>query len=96
MRRVIAAKKRTDIENHDFFQYAKYQKLTLAVNDISPKELERKGTKKTNWMVNQVEACPYNNKLIMPVMVDETISRQIYRKDLIRKRQSSWDSTWTA
>ena len=81
MRRVIAAKKRTDIENHDFFQYAKYQKLTLAVNDISPKELERKGTKKTNWMVNQVEACPYNNKLIMPVMVDETISRQIYRKD---------------
>ena len=80
MRRVIAAKKRTDIENHDFYQYARYQKLTVAVNDVSPKDLEDKSSKKSAWMVNQVEVCPYNNKLIMPIMVDEMLTRQIYRK----------------
>ena len=35
MKRVIAAKKKTDLSNHDFYQYNKYQKITLAVNDLS-------------------------------------------------------------
>lgn len=81
MRRVIAAKKRTDISNHDFYQYAKYQKMTVAFNDITAKDLETNRFKKSQWMLNQVEACQYNNKMIMPIIVDETLSRQIYRKD---------------
>lgn len=81
MRRVIAAKKRNDISNHDFYQYAKYQKMTVAFNDITAKDLETNRFKKSQWMLNQVEACPYNNKMIMPIIVDETLSRQIYRKD---------------
>ena len=81
MRRVIAAKKRTDIGNHDFYKYDKYQKMTIAINDITPKDLESKKFKKTNWLLNQVEVCPYNNKMILPVMVDETLTKQIYRKN---------------
>lgn len=80
MRRVIAAKKRTDIQNHDFYQFAKYQKMTMAINDISPEELEKEQKKKSSWMINQVEICPYNNKMVLPVMVDETLSREIYRR----------------
>ena len=38
MRRVIAAKKKTDLNNHDFYQYNKYQKITVAVNDIHPSD----------------------------------------------------------
>lgn len=81
MRRVIAAKKRNDISNHDFYQYAKYQKMTVAFNDLTAKDLESKRFKNSQWMLNQVEACPYNNKMILPIIVDETLSRQIYRKD---------------
>lgn len=81
MRRVVAAKKRTDIGNHDFYKYDKYQKMTIAINDITPKDLESKKFKKTNWLLNQVEVCPYNNKMILPVMVDETLTQQIYRKN---------------
>ena len=36
MKKVIAAKKQTDLDNHDYYQYNKYQKLTLAVNEITP------------------------------------------------------------
>lgn len=81
MKRIIAAKKRTDINNHDYYQYDKYQKMTIAINDITAKDLESKKYKKSDWMLNQVETCPYNNKMILPVMVDETLSQQIYRKD---------------
>ena len=42
MRRVIAAKKRTDLSNHDYYQYNKYQKITLALNNLKPEELEGK------------------------------------------------------
>jgi hypothetical protein len=67
MRRVIAAKKRTQLENHDYLQYDKYQKLTMAVNNIKPEELESNFFKKSPWLLEQVEMCPYNQKLILPV-----------------------------
>lgn len=42
MRRVIAAKKKTDLANHPYYQYDKYQKITLALNDLSKEQLEGK------------------------------------------------------
>lgn len=81
MRRVIAAKKKTDLANHDYYQFNKYQKITLAMNDIKPSDLESEKLKKKKWLVNQIEVCPYNNKLILPLSVDETVTRNIYRKD---------------
>lgn len=81
MKRVIAAKKRTDLANHDYYQFNKYQKITLAINDIKPSELENEKLKNKKWLLNQIETCPYNNKLILPLSVDETVTQNIYRKD---------------
>lgn len=81
MRRVIAAKKRTQLENHDYLQYDKYQKLTMAINNITPEEMESNFFKKSPWLLEQVEVCPYNQKLILPVSVDETLTQHIYRKN---------------
>lgn len=81
MKRVIAAKKRTDLANHDYYSYNKYQKLTLAVNDISPSEIEKEKSKNRQWLINQIEFCPYNNKMILPLSVDETVTQYLYRKE---------------
>lgn len=81
MKRVIAAKKRTDLSNHDYYQFNKYQKLTFAINDINPLQLENEKAKKKQWLLNQIEVCQYNNKLILPLSVDETVSQNLYRKD---------------
>jgi len=95
MRRVIAAKKRTRLENHDFFQYTKYQKITLAMNDITPMQIDSGFIGKRRWMLDQVEHCPYNNKLILPVSVDETVTQHLYRKqpkterDIIKGQSST-------
>ena len=81
MRRVIAAKKQTHLKNYDYYQYDKYQKLTLAVNDITPQEMEGALFNKTTWLKDQVEVSPYNHKLTLPISIDETMTQEIYRKN---------------
>ena len=81
MRRVIAAKKKTDLSNHDYYQYDKYQKITLALNDLKKEQLEGKFFSKRQYLLDQVETSPYNGKLTLPVSIDETVSQHIYRKD---------------
>ena len=80
MRKVVDAKKRTDLSLRDYYQYNKYQKLTLAANEITPEKLENPKLKKKQWLINQIETCPWNNKLILPVSVDETVTQHVYRK----------------
>ncbi|MBQ7510218.1 MAG: carboxypeptidase-like regulatory domain-containing protein [Prevotella sp.] len=80
MKRVVAAKKKTDLANNDYYQYNKYEKLTLSLNDLTPTQLEKPPFSKKPWLLNQVEVSPYTNKLILPVSVDETVSQKFYRK----------------
>ena len=81
MKRVIAAKKKTDFSNHDFYQYNKYQKITLAVNDIQKADIDSGFFAKKQWLTDQMETSPYNHKLILPISVDETVTQHIYRKN---------------
>ena len=80
MKKVVEAKKRTDLDNRDYYQYNKYQKITLALNNFTPETLEDPKMKKKPWLKDQVEKCEYNGKLILPVSVDETVTQKIYRK----------------
>ena len=81
MKRVIAAKKRTHLENNDYYQYNKYQKISFALNDIKPEDLTTGKYKNKSYVKDQKETSPYNGKLILPVSVDETVTQHIYRKN---------------
>ena len=81
MKRVIAAKKRTHLENNDYYQYNKYQKISFALNDIKPEDLTTGRFKNKSYVKDQIETSPYNGKLILPVSVDETVTQHIYRKN---------------
>ena len=80
MKKVIAAKKRTDLANRDFYRYRKYQKLTFAANDVDPADFQSGLLSKIPGALDQIEPCPPINKLILPVTVSETVTRRIYRK----------------
>ena len=80
MRRVVAAKKKTDLELNDYYQYNKYEKITLAFNDLKPEQLKQKPFIKHPWLAEQVETSPATGKLILPISVDETVSQKIYRR----------------
>ena len=81
MRRVVAAKKKTDLSLNDYYQYNKYEKITLSLNDLKPEQLETGPFKKHPWLVEQVEVSPQTGKMILPVSVDETVSQKIYRRN---------------
>ena len=81
MKRVIAAKKRTHLDNFDYYQYNKYQKITFSLNDIKPADLDSGKFKNKAYVRDQIETSPYNGKLILPVTYDETVTQHIYRKN---------------
>ncbi|MCE2616494.1 DUF5686 and carboxypeptidase-like regulatory domain-containing protein [Phocaeicola oris] len=81
MKKVIAGKKVNILSNNDYYQYNKYQKITLSLNDVTPKMLETGVMKKMPFLKDQVELCNETGKFILPLSVDETVSQKIYRKD---------------
>ena len=81
MRRVVAAKQKTDLRTNDYYLYNKYEKITLSLNDLKPEQLEQGVFKKHPWLVDQVEVSSVTGKSILPVSVDETVSQKVYRRD---------------
>lgn len=81
MQKVIAHKSERRLEEHDFYQYDKYQKITMSLNDVTPEMLEKGIYRKMPFLKDQIEVSEETNKLILPVSVDETASRKLYRKE---------------
>lgn len=81
MRKVIAAKKHSDLRRHDYFSYQKYEKRTFALNEFTEKVFDDEHFKKLPFLKERVETCPETGKLILPVSVDETFSKRIFKKD---------------
>ena len=69
MRKVIANKKLSDIKEKDFYHFDKYEKKVFSRNDLE-------NTKDTLL----AEVCPETGKLIIPILVDEMVSEENYRK----------------
>ncbi|MCD8167334.1 MAG: DUF5686 and carboxypeptidase regulatory-like domain-containing protein [Bacteroides sp.] len=81
MHKVIANKSAQKLEEYDYYQYDKYQKMKLSMNDVTPESLKKGMFKRFTFLVDQIELSPQTNKLILPVSVQETASQIIYRKN---------------
>ena len=86
MRKVIAAKKQTDIHLHDYFRYTNYQKLSVALNNLSDDDLQHGLFKRFPWLVEHVETSQYNDKQVLPLSINETFSERIYRREPRREK----------
>ena len=85
MKRVVAARQRTQLENHDYYQYTRYQKISLALNNYrrsagDSTTVDTLQSKKFNWNAH-TEVSPYTGKVVMPLSVSETVAQHIFRKD---------------
>ena len=81
MRKVIEHKKALRLEENDYYQYRKYEKMKMSLNDITPEKMEKGLYKKFAFFKDQVEESALSGKLILPISIKETASRTLYRKD---------------
>lgn len=80
MRKVIAAKKNSDLKQHDYYTVEQYNKLNFALADVTPKVFEEGKFKRMPFLKEHVEVSPETGKLILPLSVEETVTQQMYRK----------------
>lgn len=82
MKKVINAKKASNLEEKDYYSYNKYQKITFSLNNITQDSLKESNLfKKYPFFRDQVEVCDVTGKNILPISVDETVSQKVYRKE---------------
>ena len=82
MKKVVASKALDDLKKKDYYNYNVYQKLTLALNNITADSLrESKLFKQYPFFRDQVEYCDEIEKNILPLSVDETLTQIVYRKN---------------
>lgn len=80
MKKVIENKKALKLEENDYYQYQKYEKMKMSMNDVTPEKMEKGIYKKFAFFKDQVELSPKTNKMILPISIKETASKTIYRK----------------
>ena len=66
MRKVIAAKKRTDLRQHPYFRYSSYQQIVAAINDLQQEDLKHGLFKNRPWLNDYLRISPQTGKLILP------------------------------
>ena len=74
------------LEVNEYYQYDKYEKMKMSINDLTPEKLEKGIYKKYSFLRDQVEVSETTNKLILPISVQETSSQTIYRKNPENKK----------
>ncbi|MBQ0049518.1 MAG: carboxypeptidase-like regulatory domain-containing protein [Bacteroidales bacterium] len=80
MQKVINAKRRSDLKQHDYYSFLRYEKMVTALNEFTPKVFEDQHFKRLPFLREYVDTCPETGKLILPLIMEERVSRQIYRK----------------
>ena len=80
MRKVIDRKKKLKLEEKDYYQYRKYEKMKMSLNDITPEKMEKGLYKKFAFFKDRVEVSPKTGKNILPISIKETVSRTLYRQ----------------
>ena len=81
MKKVIEHKKALKLEENDYYQFQKYEKMKMSINDVTPDKTEKGIYKKFSFFKDQVEVSPKTNKMILPISIKETASKTIYRKN---------------
>lgn len=80
MRKVIANKKQNSIDNNDFYELDKYEKVELDINNITDKFRSRKAFKKFQFVFDYVDTSAINGKPYLPIFLQEISSKVYYSK----------------
>ncbi|MBO4802698.1 MAG: carboxypeptidase-like regulatory domain-containing protein [Bacteroidaceae bacterium] len=81
MRKVIAAKADHQLEQNDFVSYYKYQRITMALNNITQEAADTIKLLQHPLVKRQIEYCPQTDKYVLPFNYTETVTHHLYRRE---------------
>ena len=87
VKKLIERRDENNPENHDFYSYEQYDKMTMALNDFSEEQRERRVFKKFQFLFDFVDTSEVTGKPILTVSIREKVSKNYYRKDPKSHRQ---------
>jgi uncharacterized protein DUF5686/carboxypeptidase-like protein len=79
IRKVIDNKSKNRIENSQFAEYEKYEKLQVSLDNISEKVRNGKLTKKYHFLFENADTTMIPGKALLPVYLEEKISHDYFR-----------------
>lgn len=79
-KKLMARKNEYNPKNHEYYNYDKYEKLTLGLNDFSEKQKKNWLMKKFKFIFEYLDTSEVSGKPILTVSVKEKISDYHYRK----------------
>ncbi len=101
IRKVMENRDKNRLKGQDYYEYNKYEKIELDINNLTDKFRERKVFEKFQFMFDYVDTSKINGKPYLPVYLQETNSKIYYRKnpEKFREyreaiRQSDIESFW--
>ena len=81
MERIRRESPKNNPKNHDFYNYDKYEKIVLAINDFSPQQKESWFSRKFDFIFQFCDTSEISGKPILPVSVKEKASRVLNRRN---------------
>ncbi|MCD7710001.1 MAG: DUF5686 and carboxypeptidase regulatory-like domain-containing protein [Porphyromonadaceae bacterium] len=87
VRNLISRRDEHNPENHDYYSYDQYDKMTIALNDFSEEKKEKKIFSKFQFLFDFVDTSEITGKPILTVSIREKISKCYYRKNPESHRQ---------
>lgn len=83
------------LEVNDYYQYDKYEKMKMSINDLTPEKLEKGYLQEILIPQRSGGSVGDDQQTDSPISVQETASQTIFRKDPESKRPSSKERTPT-
>ncbi len=101
IKKVMENRDKNRLKGQDYYEYEKYEKVELDINNITDNFRDRKVFENFQFMFDYVDTSEINGKPYLPVFIQETNSKIFYRKDPEKFReyreairQSDIESFW--
>jgi hypothetical protein len=87
VKRAIKNKEKNRLEGQDYYEYRKYEKIELDINNITDKFRDRKIFNQFQFIFDNVDTSAINGKPYLPIYMQEGNSKIYYRKDPKDKKE---------
>ena len=86
IKKVIENKSKNKNENYDFTEYEQYEKLQIALSNVSDKVTNNKLLKKYHFIFENRDTTKMDGRVLLPVYMEETLSKNYYRKNPFKNK----------